>query len=245
MAAHQATRALLGAGSPREVVDIVVDLVTALGAAVVPARLAEPDHLPLDLSFGVDEPLLAWAEPGGLARMHVEILLPSFVEDARRVVMTLRHNGLLRDEAMTDQLTLLLNRRTWDRQVHQLRAGDTVALLDFDDLEGLTTVAGQQAGDAVLASFGRLLRDFMRPDDLAARHDQYRLAVGALEGGPQVLAVRLEQLRRAWEAVRPHAVTYCVGVAPVRSIAVQAMEEAAQALATAKRAGPDRTQVAG
>lgn len=235
-AAHEATRALLTAQSPREVVDIVFDLVVALGAVVVPARIAGPDQLPLDLSFGVGEPMLAQAEPAGITRMHLETLLPSFVEDARRVVMGLRQTAQLRDEASMDQLTGLLNRRSWDRQLHQLRDGYTVAMIDFDDFEPLRDVAGPAAGDAVLASFGPLLRDFLRAGDLAARYDDHRLAVGALGGGPPLLSLRLGQLRRVWESVRPHSVTFRAGIAAVDTTVIAAVSEATRALSAAKLA---------
>lgn len=242
-AAHEATRALLSAASPRDVVGIVLNLVTELGGVVSPARTAGPDALPVDLSFGVGEPMLAEAEPAGTARMHLEVLLPAFMEDARRVVMDLRHNAHLRDEAGTDELTGLLNRRSWDRRVHQLRPGDSVALLNFDVFDQLTT-AGPAAGTAVLAAFGSLLRGFLPAGDLAARRGQHQLAVGALGRGGYPLSVDLERLRRTWAAVRPHPLTYVVGVATVSATAVRAVDEADRALTAATCTGPDAMVVA-
>ena len=90
LAVHEAARQLTAARSPQEVVGIVVALVTSLGADVMPARTADADALPWDLSFGVDEPLLPVAEPTSVPRLNVETLLPGFLEDARRVVMELR-----------------------------------------------------------------------------------------------------------------------------------------------------------
>jgi diguanylate cyclase (GGDEF)-like protein len=241
-AAHEATRALLAAASPREAVDVVVALVAALGGVVVPARLGGVDTLPLDLSFGVDEPLLARADPAGVPRLRLEVLLPTFVEDARRVVMKLRETARLRDEASTDPLTGLLNRRAWDRQSHRLAAGDTVAVLDLDHFARLTDSAGPGAGDAVLAGLGRLLRDFLRADDLAARHGGRDLVVGAIRIRPQPLHQRFSQLRRVWDAVRPHPVTFSVGVAAVTTTAAAAVHEAHDALSAIRPADQDRTQ---
>lgn len=232
-AAHEATRALLTAQSPHEVVDVVFDLVTALGAVVTPARLADPDQVPLDLSFGVGEPMLAQADTAGIARLHLETLLPSFVEDARRVVMNLRQSARLHDEANIDPLTGLLNRRSWDRQLHQLRPGDTICVIQFDGSGALNDSVGPAAGDAVLASFGPLLRDFLRADDLAARYGDHRLVAGALGVRPGLLSERLAQLRRVWESVWPHPVTFSVGIAAVSTTAIAAVGEAARALAEA------------
>lgn len=78
VAAHEATRRLLDATDPTDVLDAVRDLVEELGGAVVPARLADAEALPMDLSFGLSEPLLATAPPASLARMHLETLLPIF-----------------------------------------------------------------------------------------------------------------------------------------------------------------------
>ncbi|HEX8343805.1 MAG TPA: GGDEF domain-containing protein [Actinoplanes sp.] len=242
-AAHEATRALLRADSPRDVVDIVLNLVAAVGARVVPARLASTNELPLDLSFGVGEPMLAQADPAGVPRLHLEILLPTFVADARQVVMALRYNAQLHDEAATDRLTGLLNRRSWDRQVYRLRAGDTVALLEFEGFEALIADQGQRAGDAVLEAFGPVLRDFLGADDLAARHGAHRLALGTAGGNTQLLDLRLQRLHHVWAAVRPHPVTFLAGMSAIDTTAVQAVAEARHALAAAKLAGHDRTQV--
>lgn len=243
-AAHESTRALLDAASPREVVDVVVDLVATLGGVVVPARLAGADALPLDLSFGVDEPLLAQADPAGVPRLRLEVLLPTFVEDARRAVMKLRETARLRDEASIDPLTGLLNRRTWDRQCHRLRAGDSVAVLDLENFAHVTDTAGPGAGDVVLAAFGRLLRDFLRADDLAARHGGQEpvLMVGALRTGPQVLSQRLSQLGRVWDAVRPRPVTFSVGVSAVTTTAAAAVLDVRRALSATRPAGQGRTR---
>jgi hypothetical protein len=79
-----ATRALLAAATPEEVASIVATLVRDLGGGLLPARLdARGVALPLDVSLGLSEPKLAWAEPVSVAAMRLESVLPLFVEDAR------------------------------------------------------------------------------------------------------------------------------------------------------------------
>lgn len=243
VAVHEATRALLDAGTPREAVDVVLGLAATLGAVVVPARLAGPDALPLDLSFGIGEPLLADAEPAGIARMHLEVLMPTFLEDARRVVMDLRHTGQLRDEASRDQLTGLLNRRSMDRQMHQLKPGDAIAMIDLDHFKALNDSAGHAAGDAVLASFGRLLRNQIRAEDLAARYGGEEMLVALFGGGATVLVDRVDQIRLTWAKVRPYPVGFSAGVATVAGSVEEALRGADEALYSAKRAGRNRTVV--
>jgi GGDEF domain-containing protein len=232
-AVHEATRALLIVASPRQAVDVVLDLVTALGGSVLPARVGAPDTLPLNLSFGVDEPMLAQADPASIARLHLELLLPAFLEDARQAVMALRDTADLRVDVMTDPLTGLLNRRSWDRQVHRLGRGDTVAMMWLDCSGELTKTAGLAAGQAVVATLGGLVRQFVGTDHLAARYGPHHLVMGITDTAPAALAIRLGQLERVWEAVRPHPVTVSTALAPVVAGAVHAVGEANEALSTA------------
>jgi hypothetical protein len=107
LAVHEATRRLLDAVDPADVVEAATELVNELGGSVVPAALAGADVLPLDLSFGSTAPLLPAAPRASVARMHLETLLPAFLEDARRSVMELRGKSSLQNEATRDHLTAL------------------------------------------------------------------------------------------------------------------------------------------
>jgi DNA-binding transcriptional MerR regulator len=89
---HQATRGLLYITSAREATEILIAAVQRLGGSTVPAGQADSWALPIDLSFGDDEPILAVAEPLSLARMQLEQVLPGLVEDARRAVQLLRRS---------------------------------------------------------------------------------------------------------------------------------------------------------
>ncbi len=85
-----ATRAVLRSTTPAEVRDAVVAFVRMSGAAVVAADEAGPDALPLDLSFGEGDPLVAVAERPSVVRLRLERTLPAVHEDARRIVALLR-----------------------------------------------------------------------------------------------------------------------------------------------------------
>jgi DNA-binding transcriptional MerR regulator len=89
-AIHEATRALLYITSAQQATEILIAAVHKLGGSTQPASQAESWALPIDLSFGEDEPILPVAEPFSLARMQLEQALPQLVEDARRAVVLLR-----------------------------------------------------------------------------------------------------------------------------------------------------------
>jgi hypothetical protein len=81
---------MLHAGSARELVDILVHFVAELGGGVRPAATAGPDALPLDLSLGDGPPMLPVADRYSIARMQLERVLPTVLEDARRAAALVR-----------------------------------------------------------------------------------------------------------------------------------------------------------
>ena len=89
-AAHEATRAFLRATSPGEVAAAVVRFVGDVGGTVQPAQEGGDTAVPLDLSLGLDAPVLAHAPAGSPARRRLEALLPILVEDARLAAGRLR-----------------------------------------------------------------------------------------------------------------------------------------------------------
>jgi DNA-binding transcriptional MerR regulator len=89
-AAHEATRTFLRASTVGEVAAAVVRFVGDVGGTVQPAREGGDTLLPLDLSLGVGDPVVAHASKGSPARRRLEALLPILVEDARLAAGRLR-----------------------------------------------------------------------------------------------------------------------------------------------------------
>jgi len=88
-----------------------------------------------------------------------------------------QQNQVLQREASTDFLTGLLNRR----QAYLLldygaararRSGDPLGfiMVDLDHFKQVNDLHGHQAGDAVLAHVGKLLKSYMRASDIVARY---------------------------------------------------------------------------
>ncbi len=157
----------------------------------------------------------------------------------------------LRNDADTDVLTGLANRRAFDDAITSLLLGhreqDTVfslLMLDLDKFKSYNDGFGHLAGDQVLRITGHLLGAAVRPADVAARYggEEFALLLPATD------VLRAEEVAtRVLEAFRafawPHrAVTISIGVAQsaVGDDATALIERADAALYEAKRTGRNR-----
>lgn len=156
----------------------------------------------------------------------------------------------LQESAATDALTGLLNRQEFDRRLglpHQCRFA--VLVIDVDRLKTINDSFGHEAGDAVLRSVSRCLRNLCGEQTALARTggDEFSVLVEDLDGEA---AVRLgEQLRRALYGVAvPFGLArISVGVAPgaAGEEGWTVRDRADEALERAKRRGRDRVELAG
>lgn len=90
----------------------------------------------------------------------------------------------LREQARTDGLTSLPNRRTFTAQLNRemmrarrYRSPLTLAMIDLDGLKDINDTHGHQAGDAVLQEAAERLRAVIREIDLPARYGGDEFAV--------------------------------------------------------------------
>ena len=79
-------------------------------------------------------------------------------------------------EARTDALTGLWNRREFERvlELHSRRAGESdrglwLCVFDLDDFKLINDTFGHAAGDQVLKTFGRVMRESLRRQDVCCR----------------------------------------------------------------------------
>ena len=86
---------------------------------------------------------------------------------------------ILDEQAHTDPLTGLPNRRSFDAALAGLPAGGAVAVLDLDHFKRRNDMFGHGAGDETLVAFGKLLRAQMRSEEIAARYggEEFVIAV--------------------------------------------------------------------
>lgn len=245
-----ATRVLLRATTPEEVVVVIVTLVHDLGGEVVPARLADADTataIPFDVSLGLSEPLLPWADPVSVAAMRLAKVLPEFMEDARIVLDRLRGDVRRTDEAERDTLTGLLTRRAWMRRLSSATAGDPVCIIDLDRFKAVNDTAGHAAGDEVLSAVGALLLGTFRDKDACGRYGGDEMVCLAPGMTATMLAQRIDAMREEWEQLRPAsgaAVGLSVGIACVVEEPRAALKAADNALYRVKNGGRNHTAIA-
>ena len=151
-----------------------------------------------------------------------------------------RAAGRLHDEARTDPLTGLWNRRAFDEQLQDAVEIPTgvLVLLDVDGLKQINDAQGHVAGDQSLQSVAGVLRRSVRSGDVACRWggDEFALLLLAtdLPGGRLVV----DRVRQALDRLEPpvHASLGMVSLGEDGQLAWQRVD---QALYAAKAAGGD------
>jgi diguanylate cyclase (GGDEF)-like protein len=159
-----------------------------------------------------------------------------------------------RQQAATDQLTGLSNRRTLEKRLHDLAASRTpfsLVMADLDRFKLLNDTHGHDAGDRALRLFSRVLTETVRDQDLLSRWggEEFTIVLPEVDADEAVAAT--ERVREAL------AIALADGTAPrfTASFGVAAtdgetadLEElvrrADQALYAAKEGGRNRTKQA-
>lgn len=163
------------------------------------------------------------------------------------------HAAAAEAKARVDALTRLPNRRAFDELHVKCQAASQatpycLVLMDIDHFKRVNDQYGHVAGDAVLALFGRLLRENCRTVDHLARWGGEEFAILLPGANLQFALASAENLRRKAEAAvlhyGPNTIRFTIScgiVAPLpgRSPS-QALEEADNALFAAKQQGRNR-----
>lgn len=186
----------------------------------------------------------------------LDALTPLFTQQIARM----HEHAVWREQAVTDALTGLHNRRGFELQLGRLlgRHADSgvplaIAMLDLDHFKRVNDLHGHPVGDAVLTLLARLLRDHVREGDVVVRwggEEFLIIAAGLDEALGRALLTRLSQaLRVATPAPLSQPLTFSaglvVGEVPSEATAVfERIELADEALYAAKRAGRDRIETA-
>jgi diguanylate cyclase (GGDEF)-like protein len=151
----------------------------------------------------------------------------------------------LADEAQTDPLTGLPNRRAWDAQVKRVHSQGgqlVIAMIDFDHFKYFNDTYGHPAGDRLLKETAAAWRDQLRTGDLLARLGGEEFGLLLLDCDPDIATEVTERLRASvsdnW--------TCSAGIAVGRpgESAEDTIARADVALYEAKAAGRDRTHFA-
>jgi len=157
-------------------------------------------------------------------------------------------------QAATDVLTGLYNRRTVEARVHELELASisyALVLCDLDHFKVLNDTYGHEIGDKALRLFSGVVREAIRPDDVAARFggEEFLLVLPdcsvarAAQVGERV-RTRLAEALIANGDVPAFTVSLGVAGSPHTSSLEEAIRCADRALYEAKEQGRDRTVVA-
>jgi diguanylate cyclase (GGDEF)-like protein len=195
------------------------------------------------------------AEVGALSYITDPTDLELLLGHTRRLLDFKAHLDKAEEEAFTDHLTGLANRRRFERQLEReitrtLRYGHPFCLLmlDIDHFKNINDSYGHNAGDEAIRHLAKILQEGTRGIDLAARIGGEEFAVilteTSLKGGVEV-AERLRGKLKLLEIPCGGHITASFGVAESPSCAQTADELlrcADAALYEAKHLGRDRVR---
>lgn len=193
-----ACRSLITVTSAEEAVSVLTTCARALGGEVVPARLGRDDAVPIDLSLGEGEPLVACAPRPSPARLALEAALPSLVDDARSAVAGARLAGRSHDSPV-DPDTGLYRRRELVRLLPRLGEADTLLLVELRPTAPL--LDGRRV--AVLRSLARTVRATLRLEDVAFAYGDTQVLVALRRVPAETVEPLAVRLHGAWWASRP------------------------------------------
>jgi diguanylate cyclase (GGDEF)-like protein/PAS domain S-box-containing protein len=198
-----------------------------------------------------------WLETRGRALIDENGVIESTLCIIRDVTARKEAERELSDAALTDPLTGLPNRRSFEGEVKKRAAeavpgeSDCVAMFDIDRFKLVNDRFGHDAGDAVLQTFARVLRNVIRQDDIIARlgGEEFAVLFPCTEV-PQALLV-CERLREEMGRTLTEVGSQIIGVTVSGGVSMlgprgleHALKQADRALYTAKRGGRDQMALA-
>lgn len=138
----------------------------------------------------------------------------------------------LKDLALTDPLTGLLNRRGFAEVLAQdPKASGTLAVLDGDRFKQVNDSLGHAEGDRLLRTLADRLKDRTRPQDIAARWGGDEFVVffkdtSVEEAGRILKRIQLSLRLRPIAKLDGRPVSFSVGLAPIADSSIETVEAA-------------------
>ncbi|MGH9509903.1 MAG: sensor domain-containing diguanylate cyclase, partial [Terriglobales bacterium] len=187
--------------------------------------------------------------PGGFSQLEAELLM-MIGEQVALAVQSAHTFEVAYQEAITDPLTELYNRRFFDVRLKQeveraRRAGRPIALLflDIDRFKQINDQYGHQAGNLVLSQVARVVRQSCRSADVPARWGGDEFIMLLTEANPsslEMVACRIRDgiLQTNWDPVGSVTVTMGIAIMPDDAENLEDLLRAAdEAMYAAKKQG--------
>ena len=160
--------------------------------------------------------------------------------------------GLLRQEAQTDPLTCLHNRRSLDMQISHLiaqRCPFAVLAIDIDHFKRVNDEFGHDIGDVVLQSLAKILLDVTRDSDVVARTggEEFIVIMPRVEAKRAYQLAERLRMRVSESYIDPvGCINVSIGISgwPIEQLSIdEVFKLADQALYQAKKTGRNRSVV--
>ena len=202
------------------------------------------------LGIGMAFALLLLVNNRLLTDLESDIAIRQQVENALHTL-----NAELKNQATTDQLTKIANRRhltsVLDHEVERMKRYGVqlaVIMMDIDHFKSINDRFSHQAGDSVLVGIGAILAGHIRAVDTAGRWggEEFMIVCPETDAtGAAQLAELLRQLIEAQDFALPDRVTASFGVAAGRPgmTAEDLLKEADEALYHAKATNRNRVVI--
>ncbi|OKP89670.1 diguanylate cyclase [Paenibacillus sp. P3E] len=229
---------------------LVPFIVLLIGVILVARRLARPFAYLADLvskmgkeKIVIPEAKPHWSREADLLTKAVFLAVTDIQE----------HTDQLTQEAATDALTGLKNRRSLEYTLSQwIDSGTPFSLivLDVDRFKFVNDTYGHVTGDEVLKHVAGVIVSSLRPDDVCHRYGGEEFVILLARTRPQEAFKVAERVRRALEQSKgpiPSQVTVSQGIAhyPLHASEQEGLLKMAdQALYQAKSNGRNRTMIA-
>ncbi len=193
--------------------------------------------------------------PDTVPPTHSEIQVLEFT--ARRAsdrIGMLRAFAKSETQAASDPLTGLWNRRSLENRVNDLQREEVPYALAYGDLDHfkiLNDTHGHESGDQALRLFARVLRDSLRPDDIAARYGGEEFVIILPDCDTSTAMAVLERVRErlafalSTGRVPPFTVSFGLATSLDADTFDEVVAVADEALLRAKASGRDRIVVGG
>jgi len=213
--------------------------------------------LPLIIQGKVLGMLNFTANPGQTISFHQQQIINNFSEIVKLSLANIHLNEALKDQAIHDPLTGLLNRRYLYESLPQtlnhalrMKQSFTVCMIDIDFFKKINDTYGHDAGDEVLKFIAALLKNNLRKSDMICRFGGEEFVVVLLDNDLEHAKSQMELIRLAVKDAQIKiqkqtlpSISISIGIAetPKHGVTISDLLRAADsALYIAKKTGRDR-----